>query len=177
MLKVKGWRGGGATAERLKKVGMPPSSPWNFCYGFNGYPAACFLASVTAFLLPVSFPGTSVTALRPWHFCYGCPAACSAVCLFCSSGQAIRFPCSTRLGSYAVVGLHEHARSTATLFSCCSRMLPEKMDQKDEDAVHQASAGYRARPWPPHVRQHMLQSGPYFIWDLIAFVFFIIGGL
>ena len=42
-------------------------------------------------------------------------------------------------------------------------MLPEKIDRNDEDAVHQASAGYRARPWPPHLRQHMLQSVPYFI--------------
>ena len=65
-------------------------------------------------------------------------------------------------------------------FTCLfpgGKMLPEKRDRKDEDAVHQASASYRARPWPPHLRQHMLQSGPYFIWDLNAFIFIITGGL
>ena len=56
-------------------------------------------------------------------------------------------------------------------------MLPEKIGRKDEDAVHQASAGCRARPWPPHFQQHMVQSGPYFIWDRNAFVFIITGGL
>ena len=55
-------------------------------------------------------------------------------------------------------------------------MLPEKGDRKDEDAVHQASAGYRARPWTPHFQQRMLQSTPDLIRDLTAFVF-IIGGL
>jgi hypothetical protein len=31
-------------------------------------------------------------------------------------------------------------------------MLAKELDRKDEDAVHQASAGHRARPWPPHLQ-------------------------